>query len=1214
MRFRRVYLFITMLLVLAIFMPTSPGFSRPKHTPQPTNTPQSTPTATSTLSATSTPTSTAIPSPTPTSGPTNACATSTPPSGAYSVTLCFTSPNDGSVVSGDTVVSTSVSVSGTNPGISRMAFTINGYELITDFQSPYTFILPTTKWQDGTYGIEVEAVMRDGYVTANQATISLSFSNGISQPPVNNNSFTPTSGTSPANGIPFIVAAAGDGADGAANAENVANAIATINPNLFLYLGDVYLDGTVTEFYNWYGAGNYSYSQFRSITNPTIGNHEYIGSSAAGYFDYWDNIPDYYSFDAGGWHFISLNSNSSHIGVDINSAQYAWLQQDLAANTNSCTIVYYHHPLFNIGPEGATTAMSDIWALMAQYGVSIVLNGHDHDYQRWVPLDGNGNPSLTGITEFVAGGGGHGLQTITGSDSRVAFWDDTNPEAFGVLELALNSSGANFQYINSSGAILDSGVVPCNIAGDDTQAPSDPTGVTASAINATQVDINWQASTDNVGVAGYTIYRDDAVLATVPGSSLAYSDYSGYPSTTYTYSVDAYDLAGNHSAQSSPVSVTMPAMPPSLLFGVGADTYVNSSNPTYSYGSATVWRVDYSPDLHAYLQFTVQGLAGYPIQHAYLRVYANSNSSYGINLMRVIDNNWDENSLTYDTAPPLDTLLGTTSSFSSGTWVTFDVTAYIIGEGTYSFGVTTPGSSTVSFAAKESGVNEAQLEVDLLLPDSEAPSEPTGLIANATSATQVDLSWQAASDNIGVEGYTIYRDGVALSTVPGLTLTYTDDTVSPSTSYVYSVDAFDAVGNYSAQSSPANVTTPDMPTSLTFNVGADTYVNADYPNNNYGSATVWRVDGSPDIHALLQFSVQGLAGFPVQNAYLMLYANSNSNVGINLLSVTDNTWEENTVTYNTAPAFGSLLASSGNFHSGTWVVIDVSSYITGEGTYSFGITTPGNSTLSFASKESGVNSAMLEVDLAGADTQAPSVPAGLTASASSATQVDLSWQAAIDNVGVAGYTIYRDNAVLNTVSGSMLAYTDNTVTGSIAYTYSIDAFDSAGNYSAQSSPVSVTTPALPSSLTFDVAADTYVNAASPDSSYGTATSWRVDGSPDTHAYLKFTVQGTGGSQILHAYLTVYANSSSSVGINVVSVTDNTWDENTLTYNTAPALGNLLASTGAFTSGTWLTFDVTAYITGDGTYSFGILTPGSTAISFASKESGVNYAQLTLDFP
>jgi chitodextrinase len=1198
MKYRRWYLFIVIVLVLAILMPTTPAFSRGKKTPTPTPT------------ATATPT----PTPTPTANPTSECASSTPPSGAYTVTVCFTEPSSGSTVSGDVAVNTSISVSGTNPGIARVAFYIDGYNLITDFQSPYTFILPTVKWQDGTYDLTVEANMRDGYVTANQASISLSFSNGNNQPPINNNTFTPTSGTTPAAGSPFIVAAAGDGADGAVNAENVTNEIAAINPNLFLYLGDVYLDGTVTEFYNWYGTGNYSYSQFLSITDPTIGNHEYIGSSAAGYFDYWDNIPDYYSFDAGGWHFISLNSNSSHIGVDINSSQYAWLQQDLAANANSCTIVYYHHPLFNIGPEGSTTSMSDIWALLAQNGVSIVLNGHDHDYQRWVPLDANGNPSSSGVTEFVAGGGGHGLQTIAGSDSRVAFWDDTNPEAFGFLVLALNTSGANFQYINGSGSILDSGVVPCSKAGDDTEAPSVPTGLTANVTSATQVDLSWQASTDNVGVAGYTIYRDNTVLATVSGSTLSYSDNTAYPSTTYNYSVDAFDLAGNYSAQASPVSVTTPAMPPNIFYAVGADTYVNSGSPTYNYGSATVWRVDGSPDLHAYLRFNVQGLAGYAIRHAYLSVYANSSSSYGVNVLSVADNNWDEYSVTYDTAPALGTLLATSSSFPSGTWVTFDVTSYVTGEGAYSFGVNTPGSSTVSFAAKESGVDGAQLEIDLALPDSEAPSVPTSLIAYPTSPTQVDLSWQASSDNIGVAGYTIYRDGAPLTTVSASTLSYSDTSAYPSTTYAYSVDAFDETGNHSTQSSPVSVTTPAMPPSLSFAVGADTYVNSSYPDSNYGSATVWRVDGSPDTHAYLRFTVQGLAGYSVVDAYLMVYANNNSGIGINALSVVDNNWDENTVTYNTAPTLGSLLSSVSSFTSGSWVILDVTPFVTGEGTYSFGITTPGSSTLSFAAKESGANAAQLVVDLNVADTEAPSVPTGLTANVTSATQVDLSWQASSDNIGVDGYTIYRDNTAIATVSGSSLTYTDNTVSASTTYTYTVDALDAAGNHSAQSSPVSVTTPALPSSLTFDVGADTYVNSSHPDNNYGFSRSWRVDGSPDTRAYLKFTVQGTSGNPIQRAYLTIYANSGSNVGINIVSVTDNTWDEYTVTYNTAPALGNQIASTGSFGSGTWLTFDVTSYITGDGTYSFSIITPGSKQVSFASKESGVNYAQLTLIFP
>ncbi len=957
MKKNRIVFFITVLLILALFSmafsytPTSVFYAHRNRTPKPT------PTATATPANTPTPTPIATATPT----PINTCAASTPSSGVYTVTICFTAPGSGSVVTGDTTISVTVSVTGTNPGVIRVYFYMNGTRILTDFQSNYSFVLPTIKLQDGSYIVAAEAVMRDGYITTNQASIALTLSNGNSQPPVNHNTFTPTSGTTPAPGSPYIVAATGDGADGGTFAAGVAGLVSSLNPNLFLYLGDVYEDGTISEFYNWYGNSGTNFSNFYSITDPTIGNHEYTGSQAPGYFDYWNNIPNYYSFNAGGWHFISLNSNASRFPVDINSPEYAWLAQDLASNSGACTIVYYHHPLFNIGPEGPTTAMSDIWTLMAQNNVSIVLNGHDHDYQRWVPLDANGQPSPSGITEFVAGGGGHGTQTILNSDSRVVYSNDLSPQAFGALKLALSPSGASFEYINSSGIILDSGVVPCVTAGADVQAPSVPTGFTANATGATQVNLNWQASTDNVGIAGYTIYRDGVALTTVTGSSLSYSDFTALPSTTYSYSVDAFDSAGNHSAQSSPAGVTTPAMPPSLTFNVGADTYVNSGSPTSNYGSAIVWRVDGSPDLHAYLKFTVQGLAGYPIQSAYLKVYANSSSSIGINALAVADNTWNENTVTYNTAPALGSLLGTSTAFATGSWVTINVTPYVTGEGTYSFGVTTPGTSTLSFSAKESGANAAQLVVNLVMADTQAPSVPTGLTATASSATQVDLAWQASTDNVGVTGYTIYRDNAVLTTVSGTTLAYSDGTVSPSTTYNYTVDAFDAAGNHSAQSSPASATTPAVPTSLTFNVGADTYVNSGSPTTNYGSATVWRADGSPDLHAYLKFTVQGTGGTPIKHAYLHVFANSSSSAGINALTVADNTWGELTVNYNIAPALGTLLGSSGSYPSGTWITLDVSSFVTAEGTYSFGITTPGSTQLSFASKESGVNVAYLVV-------------------------------------------------------------------------------------------------------------------------------------------------------------------------------------------------------------------------------------------------------------
>ncbi len=639
------------------------------------------------------------------------CTASSPSSGAYTVTICITSPANGSTVSGNVTTTATASVTGTNPGVQRMVFNLNGAYLLTDYQSSYTFILPTTKWVDGSYTLSASALMRDAFTTA-QATVSVNFNNGISSPPVNTNQFQPSSGIPPANGAPFVVVATGDGASGETNATNVTNLMASINPNLFLYLGDVYEKGSVAEFYNWYGPQGTNFGRFRSLTNPTIGNHEYTSGAAPGYFDYWDNIPNYYSYDAGGWHFISLNSNSAFIGVDTTSPQYVWLAADLAAHANTCTIAYYHHPLFNIGPEGNKTSMAPIWALMVQNGVSIVINGHDHDYQRWVPLDANGNPSSTGITEFVAGGGGHGLQTFRTTDSRVAFSTDANPGAFGALKLTLNTSGANFSYINTSGATVDSGVIPCFKGGADNQAPSVPGSLSATATSSTRVDLSWLASTDNVGVSGYTIYRNGASLATVSSSTLGYSDTTASPSTTYSYTVDAFDAAGNHSAQSTPVSVTTPAMPSNLTFAVAADTYVNAASPGNNYGGATTFRTDASPDVHAYLRFTVQGLAGSTIRHASLKIYPNNTSNLGISARAVADNNWGERTVTYNNAPALGSVLASSGPISVGNWITLDVTSYITGEGTFSFGVTTTSSAALSFATRESGANGAQLVLD----------------------------------------------------------------------------------------------------------------------------------------------------------------------------------------------------------------------------------------------------------------------------------------------------------------------------------------------------------------------------------------------------------------------------------------------------------------------------------------------------------------------
>ncbi len=454
-------------------------------------------------------------------------------------------------------------------------------------------------------------------------------------------------------------------------------------------------------------------------------------------------------------------------------------------------------------------------------------------------------------------------------------------------------------------------------------------------------------------------------MTTVSYATLTYADTSALPDTTYRYTVDAFDAAGNHSALSTAATATTPAMPASVNFMVQADTYVNSGLPASNYGSATVFRLlGSSSDLHAYLRFTVQGLAGYPVTRARLLVYTASNSSLGISAVEVADNSWNEKTVNYTTAPSLGSVIGSSGPFTANNWVTVDVTPYITGEGTYTLGITTPSSTTLSFAARESGVNAAILILNLMVPDNQSPSTPTGLAATASSASQVDLSWSAATDNIEVSSYTVYRNGTALASVSGTTLATSDTTANPGTTYSYTVDAVDAAGNHSAQSSPASATTPALPASITFNVQADTYVNSGLPGSNYGSATVFRLLGSPsDLHAYLRFNVAGLAGAPVVRARLRVYTTTNASVGISAVRVADNSWVETAVNYTTAPPLGSLIAASGPITANNWATIDVTPYITGEGLYSFGLTTTSTSTLSFAARESGANAAQLIIDL-----------------------------------------------------------------------------------------------------------------------------------------------------------------------------------------------------------------------------------------------------------
>jgi parallel beta-helix repeat protein len=245
------------------------------------------------------------------------------------------------------------------------------------------------------------------------------------------------------------------------------------------------------------------------------------------------------------------------------------------------------------------------------------------------------------------------------------------------------------------------------------------------------------------------------------------------------------------------------------------------------------------------------------------------------------------------------------------------------------------------------------------------------------------------------------------------------------------------------------------------------------------------------------------------------------------------------------------------------------------------------------------------------DVVPPDAPADLTATVVSATRVDLSWSAAQDNEGVAGYSVYRDGDPIGTVGGSTLAFSDTNAVASTTYSYTVDAFDAAGNRSAQSTAASATTPAGNVVVTFVAEADTYVGADDPTANYGGGIELRTDASPVRRTFLRFTVSGVTGTPT-SVKLRIYANSSSSAGFDVHLLGGPPFDEMTVTDATAPTVGDVIRRSSAFGAGAYTEVDVTPSITGNGTYELALIALGDTATSFGSRESD-NKPQLVVEY-
>jgi hypothetical protein len=231
-----------------------------------------------------------------------------------------------------------------------------------------------------------------------------------------------------------------------------------IEGTIFTTGDHAYETGSVKDFQNCYEP---TWGRHKQRTRPSIGNHDLTTDRGKPYFDYFGENAGppglgYYSYELGTWHIISLNSAQRG-----NTLQMKWLRDDLAVHQTDCVLAYWHVARFSSGAHGSDPVMADVWKLLFEAGADVVLSSHDHDYERFAPMDDKGKAdSVRGIREFVVGTGGGGVYEFkrAAENSEVR-----SNKTYGVLKLTLKPGKYDWEFIPMAGQTFrDSGSGTCS--------------------------------------------------------------------------------------------------------------------------------------------------------------------------------------------------------------------------------------------------------------------------------------------------------------------------------------------------------------------------------------------------------------------------------------------------------------------------------------------------------------------------------------------------------------------------------------------------------------------------------------------------------------------------------------------------------------------------------------------------------------------------------
>ena len=239
------------------------------------------------------------------------------------------------------------------------------------------------------------------------------------------------------------------------NDEATAKLLDNIPGTVFTTGDNAYTDGSYTQYINCYDP---TWGRHKARTKPVPGNHEYLTSGAAGYFQYFSNAPAYSAYNLGAWRIYALNSE---ISVSATSPQITWLRDDLAAHPSQCVQAYWHKPRWSSGSNhGNNSSMQTLWQIFYDAGAELVINGHEHNYERFAEMNASGAAISQGLREFVVGTGGANLYpfgtVLSTSQAR-------NNTAYGVLKLTLHPGSYEWEFLPVAGATFtDSGSDTCH--------------------------------------------------------------------------------------------------------------------------------------------------------------------------------------------------------------------------------------------------------------------------------------------------------------------------------------------------------------------------------------------------------------------------------------------------------------------------------------------------------------------------------------------------------------------------------------------------------------------------------------------------------------------------------------------------------------------------------------------------------------------------------